>query len=209
MNSLNFSIKVTGPKDSTQSHSKHQVSMRALAALVLYFGVVLGQNLDQFLKEHRAKIQDFIMAGYGEGWTNCDVLSLNPTGVDDAPQFIMGFETFNKLDINSALSSSHCLLTAHYIESKESLSAIIKFGWIIIQHKRVALILSMAKGITLDMASNTEKLPFLIVAILEGGGKQFLCPIIGRAEPLLQVSLSTGKGWDMSIRPTHKPGSNI
>ena len=193
MNSRNFSIKVTGPMDSAQSHSKQQVSMRALAALVLYFGVVLGQNLDQFLKEHRAKIQDFIMAGYGEGWTNCDVLSLNPTRVDDAPQFIMGFETFNKLDINSALSSSHCLLTAHYIESKESLSAIIKFGWIIIQHKRVALILSMAKGITLDMASNTEKLPFLIVANLEGGGKQFLCPIVGRAEPLLQARLPDGK----------------
>ena len=190
-----------------KKHSKQEVSMRALGAL-LYFGAVFGQNLDQFLKEHKAKIQNYIMAGYGEGWTNCDVLSLNPITVD-APKFIMGFETFNKLDINSALSSSHCLLTAHYVERKESLSAIIEFGWNVIKHKRVALILSMAKGITLDMASNTEKLPFLIVAILEGGGKQFLCPIIGRAEPLLQVSLSTGKGWDMSIRPTHKPGSNI
>ena len=166
--------------------------MRALAAL-LYFGVVFGKNLDQFLKEHKVEIQNYIMAGYGEGWTNCDVLSLKPITMD-APQFIMGFETFNKLDINSALSSSHCLLTAHYVERKESLSAIIKFGWNVMQHKRVALILSMAKGITLDMASNTEKLPFLIVANMEGGGNQFLCPIVGRSEPLLQVSLSTGNG---------------
>ena len=174
-----------------KKHSKQEVSMRALAAL-LYFGVVYGQNLDQFLKEHKVEIQNYIMAGYGEGWTNCDVLSLDPITMD-APQFIMGFATFNKLDSNSALSSSHCLLTAHYIESKESLSAIIKFGWNIIQHKRVALILSMAKGITLDMASNTEKLPFLIAANLEGGGKQFLCPIVGRAEPLLQARLPGGK----------------
>ena len=182
----------TGFCSVEKKHSKQEVSMRALAAL-LFFGVVYGQNLDHFLKEHKVEIQNYIMAGYGEGWTNCDVLSLNPITVD-APKFIMRFETFNKLDINSALSSSHCLLTAHYIESKESLSAIIKFGWNVMQHKRVALILSMEKGITLDMASNTEKLPFLIVANMEGGGNQFLCPIVGRSEPLLQVSLSTGNG---------------
>ena len=164
--------------------------MRLLTAslcfgLLLFSRASLGQKLDKFLEEHRVQIQDYIMTGYGGGWANCDMLSREPLGVD-APQFIMGFETAYKLDIGSALSSSHCLLAAYHVESKESLSAIIQFGWRVLQFKRVALILSMAKEITLDMAINTKKLPFLIAAKMEGGGRQFLCPILGRAEPLMQ-----------------------
>ena len=164
--------------------------MRLLTASIC-FGVLLfskaslGQKLDKFMEEHRVQIQNYIMAGYGGGWAHCDMLSLNPLVVD-TPQFIMGFETFYKRDIGSALSSSHCLLATYHIENKESLSAIIEFGWRVLQFKRVALILSMTKGITLDMATNTENLPFLIAAKLEGGGRQFLCPIIGRSEALMQ-----------------------
>ena len=164
--------------------------MRLLTASIC-FGVILfskaslGQKLDKFMEEHRVQIQNYIMAGYGGGWAHCDMLSLNPLVVD-TPQFIMGFETFYKRDIGSALSSSHCLLATYHIENKESLSAIIEFGWRVLQFKRVALILSMTKGITLDMATNTAKLPFLVAAKLDGGGRQFLCPIVGRAEPLMQ-----------------------
>ena len=164
--------------------------MRLLTASIC-FGVLLfskaslGQKLDKFMEEHRVQIQNYIMAGYGGGWAHCDMLSLNPLVVD-TPQFIMGFETFYKRDIGSALSSSHCLLATYHIENKESLSAIIEFGWRVLQFKRVALILSMTKGITLDLATNTENLPFLIAAKLEGGGRQFLCPIVGRAKPLMQ-----------------------
>ena len=164
--------------------------MRLLTAS-LCFGALLfprasfGQKLDNFLKEHRVQIQDFIMTGYGWGWAHCDLLSREPLGLD-AAQFIMGFETFYGHDIGSVLSSSHCLLAAYHIESKESLSAIIEFGWRVLQFKRVALVLSLAKGITLDMATNTAKLPFLVAAKLDGGGRQFLCPIVGRAEPLKQ-----------------------
>ena len=152
---------------------------------LLFSRASLGQKLDKFMGEHRFQIQNYIMAGYGRGWAHCDTVSMYPLGVD-SPQFIMGFETFYERDIGSALSSSHCLLAAYHIESKESLSAIIEFGWRVLQFKRVALILSMAKGITLDMATNTENLPFLIAAKLEGGGRQFLCPIVGRAKPLMQ-----------------------
>ena len=164
--------------------------MRLLTASLCFLTLVFsrtsrGHKLHKFLEEHRIQIQNYIMAGYGGGWEHCDVLSLEPLGVD-APQFIMGFETFNGLNMRSALSSSHCLLAAYHIESKESLSAIIQFGWRVLQFKRVALILSMAKEITLDMSINTKKLPFLIAAKLEGGGRQFLCPIVGRAEPLMQ-----------------------
>ena len=152
---------------------------------LLFSRASLGQKLDKFLKEHRVQIQDFIMTGYGWGWAHCDLLSREPLGLD-AAQFIMGFETFYGHDIGSVLSSSHCLLAAYHIESKESLSAIIEFGWRVLQFKRVALVLSLAKGITLDMATNTAKLPFLVAAKLDGGGRQFLCPIVGRAKPLMQ-----------------------
>ena len=166
--------------------------MRLLTASLCFLILVFsrtsrgyGHKLHKFLEEHRIQIQNYIMAGYGGGWEHCDVLSLEPLGVD-APQFIMGFETFNGLNMRSALSSSHCLLAAYHIESKESLSAIIKFGWRVIHHKRIALILSMGNGVTLGIATDTEKLPFLIAAKLQGERKQFLCPIVGKAEPLLQ-----------------------
>ena len=144
-----------------------------------------GQELKTFFAEHKIGVQHYIMVGHGKGWLNCDILSLNPHE-SDAPQFLMDFKTFGKHDLSLTLSSSHCLLAAFTIESKESLSAIIQFGWRVIRHKRIALILSLGKGVTLDMALNTAKLPFLIASVLEGGQKQFLCPIVGRKEPVMQ-----------------------
>ena len=164
--------------------------MRLLTALgvLLLCLPSLGQKIDKFLQQHRGNIQDYIMVGHGKGWTGCDVLSSNSV-VDDAPQMIMNFGEFQKLDMRSALSSCHCLLASYHIESQESLSEIIKFGWEVIKHKRIALILSMAKGITLEMATDTYKLPFLVVARLESGEKQFLCPFIGRVKPLMQSNM--------------------
>ena len=77
------------------------------------------QELTQFFTEHKAEIQDYIMAGHGRDWLDCDVLSLSPLTIGDAPQFMMDFETFDKLDLRSTLSSSHCLLAAYHVESKE------------------------------------------------------------------------------------------
>ena len=146
---------------------------------------IQGRELTTFCAEHKVEIQQYIMVGHEKGWQSCDILSLSPHE-SDAPQFHMDFETFGKLDLSSMLSSSHCLLAAFTVESKEDLSAIIQFGWRVIQHKRTALILSMGKGISLDMAQNTAKLPFLIASVLKGGQKQFLCPLVGREEPLNQ-----------------------
>ena len=143
------------------------------------------QELATFFAEHKVGVQHYIMVGHGKGWLNCDILSLSPHE-SDATQFLMDFETFDKLDLSLMLSSSHCLLAAFTIETKVDLSAIIQYGWRVIRHKRIALILSMGKGITLDMAQNTAKLPFLIASVLEGGQKQFLCPIVGRKEPHMQ-----------------------
>ena len=128
------------------------------------------------------------MTGYSGGWTHCDVLSLNLVG-EDAPQIIMDFSTFNEVDLRSAVSSSHCLLAAYHIESKERLTAIINFGWRVLKAKRVALILTLGNGTTLNLATNTEKLPFLIAARIEGGGNQFLCPLLGSTRPILQTHM--------------------
>ena len=156
--------------------------------IFLFSKISLGQNLNNFLNEHIAHIQDYIMSGFGGGWTNCDVLSLKPTGVD-APHFLMKFEAFNKLNIRSALSSCQCLVASYKIDSRKSLSAIIKLGWKVVkQHKRIALILSLENGVTLDMVTDKEKenMPFLIAARLDSGEGQYLCPVVGRVQPLLQ-----------------------
>ena len=164
--------------------------MRLLTAFVVLLLCLpsLGQKIDDFLGQYRGNVQDYIMVGHGKGWKQCDVLSSDSV-VDDAPQMIMNFVEFQKLDIRSALSSCHCLLAFYHIESQESLSEIMKFGWEVIKHKRIALILNMAKGITLDMATDTDKLPFLVIARMESGEKQFLCPFIGRDKPLMQSDM--------------------
>ena len=162
-----------------------------LCTASLCFGVLLlcrtslGQNANKFLDQHKVEIQNYIMTGYSGGWAHCDVLSLNPVG-EDAPQIIMNFSTVNELDLRSAVSFAHCLLAAYQVESKERLSAIINFGWRVLKAKRVAMILTLGNGTTLNLATNTEKLPFLIAARIEGGGNQFLCPVLGSAKPILQ-----------------------
>ena len=89
-------------------------------------------------------------------------------------------------DIRATFSKSHCLLVSAHISSNKSLSDIIKFGWSVIQHKRIALVLQLGDGLTLEMAANTTKLPFMVAATDEDGKEQFLCPVIGEVAPRLQ-----------------------
>ena len=52
------------------------------------------------------------------------------------------------------------------------------------------MILKLGPGLTLDMAANTTKLPFLVAATREEDGKeQFMCPVIGEANPRLQDAM--------------------
>ena len=97
-----------------------EVLVASLCFGMLFFSMESqGQELTQFFTEHKAEIQDYIMAGHGRDWLDCDVLSLSRLTIGDAPQFMMDFETFDKLDLRSTLSSSHCLLAAYHVESKE------------------------------------------------------------------------------------------
>ena len=141
------------------------------------------------LHKHITAIQEYIMAGYGDGWKHCDILSANleEAGFDeDIPHFAVTLEKLLTIDIGSTLSSSHCILALYEIDTPKNLASIMEFGWKVIQYKRIALILKMGSGLTLDHNINTTKLPFPVAAEVENGEEQFICPIIGKVEPLLQ-----------------------
>ena len=166
--------------------------------LLLFSKQSLGQNPGTILARHREQIQRYIMAGHGEGWSNCDLISADPPETKSgfhclSTQFVIDFVMLRKLDINSMLSYSHCLLAAYHIKSKEGLSDILQFGERVFRHKRIALILTLEIGVTLRMANEISKIPFLVAAELKRGGEEFLCPIVGRQEPILQDSMCEEK----------------
>ena len=75
------------------------------------------------------------------------------------------------------------------VNSIKSLLAPVKFGRRAIQHKRIALVVKLGPGVTLNDIKNTHKLPFLIAAELDNGEEQFLCPVIGQPDPWRQQSM--------------------
>ena len=75
------------------------------------------------------------------------------------------------------------------VNSIKSLLALVEFGRRVIQHKRIALVVKLGSGVTLNDIKNTHKLPFLIAAELDKGEEQFLCPVIGQPEPWGQQSM--------------------
>lgn len=150
---------------------------------------VLGQS-NMLLTKYRQDIQSYIMAGYGPTWKTCDAIYDNfearHAPFDNTPTFGMDMKKLNRIDIPTAFSSSYCLLISAHVNSNQTLSDLIKFGWSIIQRKRLALVLMLAPGLNLNMAANTTKLPFLVAARGQDGKEQFLCPIIGDPTPKIQ-----------------------
>ena len=141
------------------------------------------------LHKHITAIQEYIMAGYGDGWKHCDIMSSNfeEAGFDeDIPHFAVTQEKLLTIDLGSTLSSSHCILALYEVDTPQNLASIMEFGWKATQHKRIALILKMGSGMTLDQTINTTKLPFLVAAEMENEEERFICPLIGEVEPLLQ-----------------------
>ena len=75
------------------------------------------------------------------------------------------------------------------MKSNQSLSALIQFGWNVVRYKRIALLLQLESGIKLEFANNTIGLPFLVAAQQGGDKEQYICPLIGQSNPLLQNNL--------------------
>ena len=128
------------------------------------------------------------MAGYENGWRDCDILS-SVTGLGkDIPQIVMDWDKIKSLNVKSAFSSSHCLLVTYDVDSQDSLSSLVEFGRSAIQQVRLALVIRMRSGIYLDLV-NTTKLPFMVAGDMGNGRMQFMCPVVGEMEPRQQQSM--------------------
>ena len=155
-----------------------------VVVMVLLLDKALGQQENIFMAKYKDAIQEYIMIGHEEGWQQCDILSSNPSH-DGVPQLSMDLETINKLNIKAAFKYSHCLLVNYGVSSEASLSTLLEFGLKAMNHVRLALVIKMSSGITLETATNTSSLPYLVVAESDSGMEQFLCPVVGGIKPRL------------------------
>ena len=164
-----------------------KVFLVPLGALLFSDGT-LGQQ-GMFLEKYGTQIQNYIMTGHAGGWQNCDILSANTFSAEGTPQVSMDLGKINAMNIKSAFAFSQCVLVNYHVGGIADLQALIDFGWAAIDHVRIALVLNMGSGITLDMVTNTTKLPFLVAAELRQAKEQFLCPVVGEMEPRLEQTI--------------------
>ena len=163
-----------------------------LVGMLILFDRVLGQQQNIFMAKYKDAIQEHIMTGHEKGWPHCDILSSNPSN-EGVPHISMTLDKIQTLNIKSAFEKTHCLLVHYDISSKDNLSTLLEFGWNAITHIRMALVIKMGLGITLEMATNISTLPFLVAAESEHGKIQFLCPVVGDLKPRL---------WDEMCSPS-------
>ena len=142
-----------------------------------------------FLEKYRDEIQEYAMTGHEKGWTSCDILSADSFSKKDQPQISMDLDKIQTLNVRSHFAFSNCLLVSYHVHSLFSLEKLIDFGRTAIQEIRLALVVKMNSGITLDMIANTTKLPFMIAAELSTGREQFLCPAVGVLNPILEENM--------------------
>ena len=139
-----------------------------------------------FLQKYKGEIQNYIMTGHEKEWTHCDILSEHGFSYEGVPQTTMVLKEIKMLNLGTAFASSHCLLVTYYVGSMASLSALLEFGWAAIRYVRLALVIEMGSGVTLEKTANTSRLPFLVAAESDQGREQFLCPVVGEVEPRLE-----------------------
>ena len=170
--------------------------MDFLSFLTIFFGLhtlTHGQDLGQFVAKHKQEIKAHIMAGYGGGWKECDLLAISLLENDMQPdtlQFVMDMASLKAFDIRTSFSNSHCLLITAHVGNQRILDEVIEFGWTAVHHKRLGMALRLGSNVTLDMANNITNLPFIIATQLEGGKEQFLFPSLGGDMPKLQPVMS-------------------
>ena len=156
---------------------------------ILMFYKAQGLGFEVFTAEYRRPMEEYVMTGYGDGWRHCDTLSANKQEAnidEDIPNFSITLDRLSTIDLRSILSYSRCVLAIYEVDTIEHLASIIKFGWKAIRNKRIALILKLGSGLTMDNPINRTKLPFPVAAELENGVEQFICPFIGEDVPILQ-----------------------
>ena len=164
----------------------HPIGFLLPLGALLMPDAILGQEKNMFLIKHKEAIQNYIMTGHEQGWKQCDILSADRFSYEGTPHISMDLDKMMTLDTKPAFASSLCLMVTSHVGSMASLEALVDFSSAATQHFRLALVLKMDSGITLDKITNTTKLPFLIAADLGHGKEQFLCPVMGDMEPVLE-----------------------
>ena len=160
-----------------------------LGAALLLHDTTLGEEQGNFFEKYKDEIQEYTMTGQEKGWKQCDILSADPFSNKDQPQISVDLDKLQTLNVGSNFAFSNCLIVSYDVSSLVNLETLIDFGWAAIQRVRMALVVKMNSGITLDMITNTTKLPFLIAAELSEGKEQFLCPIVGALNPILEENM--------------------
>ena len=166
--------------------------------ILFYIGVILMMSgaqaleFEMFVAENRRPMEEYVMTGYGYGWKHCDILSAKTQEADfneNIPHFAIAVDKLLTIDLGSTLSSAHCVLAIYDIDNVKQLGSVIKFGWKMILIKRIALLLRLGSGLTLDNPINMTRVPFPIAAELGNGLEQFICPFIGEDEPIFQEQM--------------------
>ena len=167
---------------------KHLIDFLFPLGALLLPGLTLGKEQSMVLQKYQEAIHKYIMTGHENGWKPCDILS-DRFSFEGTPHVSMELEKIKRLDTRSAFASSNCLLVIYHVGDKASISALLDFGWATISHLRLALVMKMDPGITLEMSTNITKLPFLVAAESNHGKTKFLCPVIGETEPRLDLDM--------------------
>ena len=126
----------------------------------------------KILIKHKEAIQNYMMAGYESKWQHCDRLSDDSYYSDNEPQITMSLDEIQTLNLKATFAYSTCLMVHYDVSSRAELSTLFEFGWKAINHVRLAMVVTMQSGITLEMANNTLNLPYLVAAKLDDGKEQ-------------------------------------
>ena len=166
-------------------------SKRCPTALILLLGTMLLPNLshghghEELLHRYKDPIQNYIMTGNEKGWKQCDILS-DRSSLEGTPYIAMELGNIEKVDAKLTFASSHCVLINYCVDSEANLLSLLDFGRVAFQHLRLALVIRLTSGLTLDMVANYTRLPFLVAAEMDNGKSQFLCPVVGETDPRLE-----------------------
>ena len=126
------------------------------------------------------------MIGHEKGWQPCNLLSANIYREETAPQISMDLDKIWNLNIKSVFSFSHCIFISYQVNSKEDLASLVEFGLRAHRQMRVALLIKMKRGISLETTLKDTRLPFMIGAELDNNKIQFNCPILGKSNTGLE-----------------------
>ena len=75
-------------------------------------------------------------------------------------------------------------MIAARVENREALANLLQFGQRTNQKRRVGMLLELGTSVGLETDGNVS---FLIGARLDDGGKQFLCPTVGKLKVKVQI----------------------